>query len=181
MPTTDEAEIRDVIAAQLAALHDRDPERMHATYSPDVVQYTLAPPLQHLGFDVEAVRAWMTGFDGPIEREPKDLEVTVGGDVAFVHGLTALRATPAGAPEGSSCGRAPPSASAGSTAAGASRTTTSRRRSTWRWPKTARSAPRPTCALIGTPTAAGPPPSGPAAVDAASTRTSGPCSSRTAG
>jgi uncharacterized protein (TIGR02246 family) len=100
MPTTDEAEIRDVIAAQLAALHDRDPERMHATYSPDVVQYTLAPPLQHLGFDVEAVRAWMAGFDGPIERDPKDLEVTVGGDVAFVHGLTALRATPVGAPGG---------------------------------------------------------------------------------
>ena len=49
----------------------------------------------------------MTGFDGPIEREPKELEVTVGGDVAFAHGLTALRATPAGAPGRSSCGRAP--------------------------------------------------------------------------
>ena len=40
----------------------------------------------------------MAGFDGPIDREPKDLEVTVGGDVAFAHGLTALRATPVGAP-----------------------------------------------------------------------------------
>jgi uncharacterized protein (TIGR02246 family) len=99
MPTTAEAEIRAIIADQLAALHDRDPERMLADYAADVVQYTLAPPLQHLGFDVEAVRGWMTGFDGPIEREPKDLEVTVGEDVAFAHGLTAMRATPAGAPE----------------------------------------------------------------------------------
>jgi uncharacterized protein (TIGR02246 family) len=99
MPTTDEAEIRTIIADQFAALRDRDPERMLAAYDPDVVQYTLAPPLQHLGYDVEGVRAWMTGFDGPIEREPKDLQVTVGGDVAFAHGLTALRATPMGAPE----------------------------------------------------------------------------------
>ena len=100
MPTTDEAQIRAIIADQFAALRDRDPERMHAAYATDVVQYTLAPPLRHLGFDVDGVRAWMTGFDGPIEREPKDLEVTVGGDVAFAHGLTALRATPAGAPGG---------------------------------------------------------------------------------
>lgn len=98
MPTTDEAQIREIIAAQFAALHDRDPERMHAAYDPGVVQYTLAPPLQNVGFDVEAVRAWMAGFDGPIDREPKDLQVTVGGDVAFGHGLTVLRATPAGAP-----------------------------------------------------------------------------------
>jgi uncharacterized protein (TIGR02246 family) len=98
MPTTDEAEIAAIIVDQLAALHDRDPERMLAAYAPDVVQYTLAPPLRHVGVDVEGVRAWMTGFDGPIERQPKDLEVAVGGDVAFAHGLTALRATPAGAP-----------------------------------------------------------------------------------
>ena len=78
MPTTDEAEIRAIIADQFAALHDRDPERMLADYTADVVQYTLAPPLQHRGVDVAAVRAWMTGFDGPIEREPKELEVTVG-------------------------------------------------------------------------------------------------------
>ena len=135
MPTTDEAQIREIIAAQFAALHDRDPERMHAAYDPGVVQYTLAPPLQNVGFDVEAVRAWMAGFDGPIDREPKDLQVTVGGDVAFAHGLTALRATPAARPGGSSCGRAPPSVSAGSTATGASRTTTSPRRSTCRWPR----------------------------------------------
>jgi len=98
MPTTDEAEIRAIIADQLAALHDRDPQRMLADYTADVVQYTLAPPLQHRGVDVEGVRAWMTGFDGPIEREPKELEVTAGEDVAFVHGLTALRATPVDAP-----------------------------------------------------------------------------------
>jgi uncharacterized protein (TIGR02246 family) len=100
MPTTDEAQIRAIIDDQFAALRDRDPERMHAAYTTDVVQYTLAPPLRHVGYDVDGVRAWMTGFDGPIEREPKDLEVTVGGDVAFAHGLTALRATPAGAPGG---------------------------------------------------------------------------------
>ena len=49
MPTTDEAQIRTIIADQFAALHDRDPERMHAAYTADVVQYTLAPPLRHVG------------------------------------------------------------------------------------------------------------------------------------
>ena len=34
MPTTDETEIRAIIADQLAALRDRDPERMHAAYAP---------------------------------------------------------------------------------------------------------------------------------------------------
>ena len=43
MPTTAEAEIRAIIADQLAALHDHDPERMLADYTADVVQYTLAP------------------------------------------------------------------------------------------------------------------------------------------
>jgi ketosteroid isomerase-like protein len=98
MPTTHEAEIRSIIADHCAGLRDRDPERVLAAHTADVVQYTLAPPLQHLGVDVEAVRAWMAGFVGPIELEPKDLEVTAGDDVAFAYGLTALRATPVGAP-----------------------------------------------------------------------------------
>ena len=120
MPTTDEAEIRAIIADQFAALHDRDPERMLADYATDVVQYTLAPPLQHLGDDVEGVRAWMTGFDGPIERRAQG----AGGDGGRATSRSCTASPRCGppprAPPGrSSCGRAPRSASGGSTAGGA--------------------------------------------------------------
>ena len=98
MPTTDEAQIRAIIADQLRRAARPRPgadargvrHRRRAVHP--------GPTAATRGYDVEGVRAWMTGFDGPIEREPKELEVTAGDDVAFVHGLTALRATPAGAP-----------------------------------------------------------------------------------
>ncbi len=99
-PGADEARIREILAEEIAALRDRDPERMLAAYAPDVVQFILAPPLQIRGSDPQAVAAWMSGFAGPIVRELRDLRVEVGGDVAFAHGLTALRATPAGSPRG---------------------------------------------------------------------------------
>lgn len=99
-PATDEARIRELLAAGAAGMRDRDAARMLAAYAADVVQYTLAPPLQHLGADVEAVQSWISGFDGPIEQETVDLRVHVGGDIAFAYGLMALRATPAGSPEG---------------------------------------------------------------------------------
>ena len=119
MPTTAEAEIRAIIADQLAALHDHDPERMLADYTADVVQYTLAPPLQHRGVDVAAVRAWMSGFDGPIEREPKELEVTAARTSRSCTASPPCGPPPQARPGRSSCGRAPRSASGGSTAGGA--------------------------------------------------------------
>lgn len=100
--STDEAQIRQLITDAAAALHDRDPERVLAGYAPDVVRYDLAPPLRHVGpeaLNVEGLRSWMSGFDGPIELEIRDLEVTLGGDVAFAHSLNRMHATPAGSSE----------------------------------------------------------------------------------
>ena len=39
----------------------------------------------------EGVQTWLSGFgDGPFEYETRDLEVVVGGDVAYAHGLARM-------------------------------------------------------------------------------------------
>jgi ketosteroid isomerase-like protein len=98
----DEAQIRQLLADQVTAMHDKDAERLVARYAPEAVKFDLAPPLLHAGpelHDANGLRGWFAGFDGPIGLEIRDLTVTVGGDVAFCHSLNCLSATPHGAPE----------------------------------------------------------------------------------
>lgn len=98
----DETQIRQLIAAKAAALRARDAERMIASYAPEIVQFDLAPPLRHVGpevHDVAGLQKWLAGFDGDIGVEIRDLDVTVGDDVAFCHSLNCLTATPHGMPE----------------------------------------------------------------------------------
>ncbi|UYM07656.1 YybH family protein [Solicola gregarius] len=100
--THDEAEIRDLIDVAATAMRGRDADAMVARYTDDVVEYSLAPPLRQetsTSVDPGTVRAWFAGFDGPIDHAVRDLEISVGGDVAYCHGLNRLTATPAGAPE----------------------------------------------------------------------------------
>ena len=98
----DEATIRELIADLAAARQDRDTDRIVARYAPDLVAFTLAPPLQADGAearDTDALRSWLQGFDGPIEYEVRDLSVTAGADVAYCHSLNRLTATPQGRPD----------------------------------------------------------------------------------
>ncbi|MGH3360132.1 MAG: YybH family protein [Nocardioidaceae bacterium] len=100
--TKDEAEIRELVTAQVAAMRERDAERIVARYTADVVLYDLAPPLRQTtayATDPERVRAWFEGFDGQIDYEVRDLETTVGSDVAYAHSLNRVTATPHGSPE----------------------------------------------------------------------------------
>ncbi|MEV5720056.1 SgcJ/EcaC family oxidoreductase [Amycolatopsis mediterranei] len=98
-----EQQIRDLMAAREVAMAARDAETLGAHYAPDVVAFTLAPPLVHHGaevIDVEARRAWFESFEGPIEYEIRDLEITIGGDIAYSHALNRMSTTPKGAPAG---------------------------------------------------------------------------------
>ena len=99
MTEHDEKQIRDLMAVRAQAMTSRDAETLAGQYAPDVVAFTLAPPLVHHGEDVEARKAWFATFDGPIEYEIRDLEVTVGGDIAFSHALNRLSTTPKGMPQ----------------------------------------------------------------------------------
>jgi uncharacterized protein (TIGR02246 family) len=98
-----EQQIRELMAAREVAMSARDAETLGAHYAPDVVAFTLAPPLVHRGaevIDVAARKAWFETFEGAIEYEIRDLEITIGGDIAYSHALNRMSATPKGAPAG---------------------------------------------------------------------------------
>lgn len=99
--TTTVAEIVAVLDEHAAAHAARDAWRMMALYTDDATCYTLAPPLQQ-GPDTpygtpEGLEKWLAGFDGPVHIDYRDPVVATDGDVAFVHTLTRMTATPAGA------------------------------------------------------------------------------------
>jgi ketosteroid isomerase-like protein len=101
----DEAQIRALLADMEAGYHAKDARRVAAAYAPGIVMYDLAPPLRtrrgeksEIGggrtvdmTTAEGIQAWMDGFgDAAFEYETRDLEVAVGGDVAFAHGLARM-------------------------------------------------------------------------------------------
>jgi len=93
-PAADEEQIRAVLADRATAMRGRDAERFVAHYAPQIVKFDLAPPLLLTApeaRDAEALRAWFASHPGgPVAYETRDLTVTVGGDVAFCHGLNHL-------------------------------------------------------------------------------------------
>jgi uncharacterized protein (TIGR02246 family) len=84
----DEAHIRECIESWARALRAKDVEGVMAHYTPDIVTFDLAPPLQHTG---DAYRRgfeeWFRTVRGPIALEIRDLRITAGEDVAFGHSL----------------------------------------------------------------------------------------------
>jgi ketosteroid isomerase-like protein len=96
-PAKDEAAIRLVIDAIIKAHHDKDAAGIAAPYAPDAVLYDLAPPLRHLGHDLEDVQAWLDTWDGPIENEARDFNFTITGDLAVGHGYFRLAGLKRGA------------------------------------------------------------------------------------
>jgi ketosteroid isomerase-like protein len=99
MTEQDEKQIRELMAIRAQAMTSRDAETLAGQCAPGLLAFTLAPPLVHHGEDVEARTAWFATFDGPIEYEIRDLDVTVGGDVAYSHALNRLSTTPKGMPQ----------------------------------------------------------------------------------
>ncbi|KUL34226.1 YybH family protein [Actinoplanes awajinensis] len=94
-------EIRKVIEARAALLEKGDVDAIVAYYAPQVVQFTLAPPLrQPAGMDPAGLAAWIAGFEAPPRREVTQLEITTDGDVAFATSIDSMAATPRGASEG---------------------------------------------------------------------------------
>lgn len=101
----DEAEIRELLEDMVAGYRAKDAERVVAHYSPEIVTYTLAPPLQARRGDVldigggrtadlttvDGVRTWMSGFgDAPFDYAVEDVHVAVDGEVGYAHGLARM-------------------------------------------------------------------------------------------
>jgi ketosteroid isomerase-like protein len=101
----DESQIRQILAQREAGFRARNAEQIVAHYAPEVVRYSLAPPLrtrvgepENIGGGRQAdlntadgVRTWLAGFgDGPFDYEHSDITVAAGGDVGYAHGLTRM-------------------------------------------------------------------------------------------
>ena len=91
--STDEAEIRGLIASLHQAHHDKDAAAIAAAYEPDAALFTLAPPLAYRGVNLKEKQAWLDTWDGPIEIESRDMTVTVSGDSAFAYGFVQMKGT----------------------------------------------------------------------------------------
>lgn len=92
--TVDEGDIRARIDQLIDAIRATDLEALKEIYAPDIVTFDVSGPLQGVGVRAK-LGNWVEAFaifQPPIEYEIRDLTITVGGEVAFVHGLARLRA-----------------------------------------------------------------------------------------
>jgi ketosteroid isomerase-like protein len=92
--TIDEADIRQRIEAGVAAGRAEDLEGVMALYAPDVVSFDVGSPLRSAGAEAKR-RAWLEVFamyQRPIRYEVRDLDITVGDDVAFGHSVNRIGA-----------------------------------------------------------------------------------------
>jgi PhnB protein len=88
-----EAEIRKVIDDLAYALRSKDAGAVLSHYAPNLVHFSLAPPLISAASDVKDLNAWFATWQGPISYEIHDLRITAGGDVAFSHSLNRMQGT----------------------------------------------------------------------------------------
>jgi ketosteroid isomerase-like protein len=92
----DEAGIRALIEERSAAIRDKDAARALATLANDVVAFELAPPLAlapDAALDEAGLVAWLSGWEGPVGIEIRDLHVEAGGDVGWCRSLNRLHGT----------------------------------------------------------------------------------------
>jgi ketosteroid isomerase-like protein len=89
-----EAHIRALVESIDKAHHNKDAAAIVAPYAQDAVVCDLAPPLSHRGMDLQAKQAWLDTWEGPIDRESRDFNITVSGDFAFCHGFYRMSGTP---------------------------------------------------------------------------------------
>jgi uncharacterized protein (TIGR02246 family) len=86
----DEARLRRMIEARIQAIRAKDVEATLSVYDPDVLSFDVIDPLRYQGRETVRKRLgeWFAQFrDGPIGFETRDLQLVVGGDAAFCHGL----------------------------------------------------------------------------------------------
>ena len=87
---SDQAEIRHLLQAHAAAHEAKDADALIAGYAPDALLSDLAPPLQFRGVDRPGLEAWLKTWDGPIGLSLHDLDVSIGGDIAFATSLNRM-------------------------------------------------------------------------------------------
>jgi uncharacterized protein (TIGR02246 family) len=90
----DEAQIRGLIEDKIKAVRAKDIDGATSSYASDVLSFDVVNALQYIG--AHAVRkrleAWFSSFQGSIGLEIRELNIIVGGAVAFSHCLNHVSA-----------------------------------------------------------------------------------------
>jgi ketosteroid isomerase-like protein len=91
-------EIQDVIESRQARLAAGDVKGMLESYAPQVVQFTLAPPLGAVtdSSDPSGIEQWVATFEAPPVRAVTQLDIAADGDVAFATSIDSMTAIPRG-------------------------------------------------------------------------------------
>lgn len=89
----DQAAIRAIFGDEINAMFGKVADLALKHLTPDAVSYDLAPPLRQIGPDKAALEKWFATWEGPVGWAYGDLDVQVGGDVAFAHGLGHMTGT----------------------------------------------------------------------------------------
>ena len=89
----DEVPIRTLIADWVKALRSKTANAVISHRAGDFVHFSLAPPLQSIGTDAKGLEAWFSTWQGPIGYEIHDLDIEMGGDIAFSRSLNRMGGT----------------------------------------------------------------------------------------
>jgi ketosteroid isomerase-like protein len=89
----EEAAIEAVLAGWGDAIGAKQTAAAESYLTEDIVQYTLAPPLQYKGRDAEGLQQWFNTWKGPIGGQTRDAELIAGADVALWRGLIHMTGT----------------------------------------------------------------------------------------
>jgi len=91
----DEADIRRQIDKAVEAVRAMDLEGVMSMYAPDIVDFDIVLPLQHVGAEAKR-KNWVDAFatyQPPLGYEIRDLTITVGDNVAFGYSLNRVSGT----------------------------------------------------------------------------------------
>lgn len=91
--STSEAQIREFINSRVSAIRNKNINAVVSEYSPDVIVFSLAPPLQTEGVNRNALEQWFSGYQGAIECEIRDLAIFASDDMAFCHCMYRITGT----------------------------------------------------------------------------------------
>jgi len=89
----DEKQIRDILRKQEEATARADAKSVIAVIDEDIVNYGLAPPLEHRGAaarDEAGLSAWFETWGGSVNVRMENPVVIVDGDLAVAFGLSVM-------------------------------------------------------------------------------------------
>src|SRR6266850_7001563 len=93
----DEAEIRQLLNRWGKAFRAKDINGIMSIYAPGdtLVAFDIVPPLQYRGWDAykKDYEDFLAQYQGPLDLEVRDLQITTGDNVAFIHAVERISGT----------------------------------------------------------------------------------------